>query len=101
MSGPIIEPEKIQQTIKKIPEDTFTILDFMDKFKELFPDDWEILVERYGLFGEKRRYTVATYPSNRLYKPNPLLKPFRKYESGGGGDFRRATKEEREVFGSP
>lgn len=77
----------------------------MDVFKALFPEDWQKLVDRYGLFGEKRRYTVSTYLANRLYtysqKSGSLLKPFQKYRKGGEGDYRRATKEERKTFGSP
>jgi len=71
----------------------------------LFPIEWKILVESFGLFGEKKRYTVATYLANRLYtcshKPISSLKPFQKYQKGGKGDYRRATPEERKIFGSP
>lgn len=101
----ILEERKIIKTIKKSPKSSFTILDFMEVFKKLFPDEWQKLVERFGLFGEKRRYTVATYLANRLYayshKPESRLEPFGKYRKGGKGDYRRATREEREFFGSP
>ena len=70
----------------------------------LFPNQWDKLTNRFGLFGEKTRYTVSTYLANRLYtyshKSNSLLEPFKKYKKGGKGDYRRATKEERKSFGS-
>jgi len=102
----IFEERKIIETILKLPKSSFTILDFMKTFRELFPDEWQKLTERYGLFGKKKRYTVATYLANRLYiysyKSESILKPFRKYKKGGKGDYyRRATKEERNYFGSP
>jgi ubiquinone/menaquinone biosynthesis C-methylase UbiE len=105
MKKPILEETKIMEAIEKLPEGSFTILDFMTAFKELFPDQWQKLVERFGLFGEKKKYTVATYLANRLYlyshKLQSRLKPFRKYKKGGKGDYRRTTKEEKEFFGSP
>jgi hypothetical protein len=105
MKKPILEERKIMETIEKLPGSSFTILDFMKTFKELFPDQWQKLAERFGLFGEKRRYTVATYLANRLYlyshKSESCLEPFRRLKKGGKGDYRRATKEEKEFFGSP
>jgi hypothetical protein len=105
MKKPILEETKIMETIEKLPGSSFTILDFMTAFKELFPDQWQNLVEKFGLFGEKKRYTVAIYLANRLYlsshKPQSCLKPFQKYKKGGKGDYRRTTKEEKEFFGSP
>jgi hypothetical protein len=105
MKKPILEEIKIMEAIEKLPKSSFTILDFMKTFKELFPDQWHKLVERFGLFGEKKRYTVATYLANRLYlyshKSESCLKPFRKYNKGEREDYRRATKQERESFGSP
>jgi hypothetical protein len=105
MKKTILEDGKIMETIAKLFKHSFTILDFMKTVKELFPGEWQKLVERFGLFGEKRRYTVATYLANRLYvhshKPSSCLEPFRKYVKGGEGDYRRATKEEKEFFGSP
>jgi hypothetical protein len=54
MKKPILEEAKIMGAIEKLPESSFTILDFMKTFKELFPDVWQKLVERFGLFGEKK-----------------------------------------------
>lgn len=65
-SKAIVEEEKIKESIKNISKDSFTVLDFMDVFREMYSEDWRRLVKRFGLFGSKRRYTVATYFSNRL-----------------------------------
>jgi len=63
------------------------------------------LGERFGLFGSKRRYTVATYFSNKLdvysQKPCSILVPFTRYKKGKLKDYRKTTEEERKVFGSP
>ena len=105
MKETILEERNIIETIEKLPKSSSTILDFMETFKELFPDEWQRLVERFGLFGKKKRYTVATYLANRLYvcshNPESRLESFRKYGKGGKGDYRRATKDERKFFGSP
>ena len=105
MTKTLLEERKLAQTVERLPLNSFTILEFIATFKELFTHEWEALVERFGLFGEKKRYTVATYLANRLYayshKSGSCLVPFRKYVSGQRADYRRATKEERRVFGSP
>jgi len=79
-SKAIVKEEKIEEIIKKIPKDSFTVLDFIGAFKVIYPEDWKRLVERFGLFGNKRRYTVTTYPSNRVdaysQKPYSILVPF-------------------------
>ncbi|MCK4313562.1 hypothetical protein KAW04_02230 [Candidatus Bathyarchaeota archaeon] len=104
-SRTIVEEEKIQETIKDVPEDSFTVLDFIDVFRDVYPEDWKELVERFGLFGSKRRYTVTTYFSNRLdvysHKPHSILVPFERYKKNELKDYRRTTKEEKKVFGSP
>jgi hypothetical protein len=105
MMKTLLEERKLAQTVEKLHKNPFTILDFMVVFKGLLPDEWEALIGRFGLFGEGKRYTAATYLANRLYtyshKAESCLVPFRKYVSGGKGDYRRATKEESKVFGSP
>jgi hypothetical protein len=105
MKKTLLEERKLVDTIDRLPENSFTVLDFMTTFKRLFPDEWQALVERFGLFGQKERYTVATYLANRLYtyshKSESCLVPFQRYASGAKGDYRRATKEERKIFGSP
>ena len=84
---------------------SFTILDFMEAFRELFPNDWGRIVERYGLYGSKRRYTVATYLSNGLYtyshKPHSTPEPLVKYTEDRTKSFRRATDEEGKGFREP
>ena len=63
-----------------MPRSSFTVLDFIQVFKALYAKDWKRLKERFGQFGEKRRYTVSTYLSNRLdlysQKSHSLLRPF-------------------------
>jgi hypothetical protein len=77
----------------------------MDKFRRLYPADWKALATRFGEFGEKRRYTVTTYLSNRLdlysRKPGSALKPFVRYSQAKFQGYRRTTEEERRRFGSP
>jgi hypothetical protein len=74
-------------------------------FGVVFPDDWDRLVERFGQLGEKRRYTVTTYLSNRLdiysRRSCSLLEPFTPYSKSKFADHRRPTEEEQKRFGSP
>jgi hypothetical protein len=76
----LLEEDKIERTIKGIEQNSFTVIEFIDIFKVLYPKDWKRLVKRFGQFGQKRRYTVTTYLSNRLdlysQKPHSLLVPF-------------------------
>jgi len=101
----LLEEQKIEETIKRVPGDSFTVLDFIDVFKAVYPEDWRRLKGRFGQFGEKRRYTVNTYLSNRLdlysQKSYSLLRPFIRYSQGKFKDRRRTTKEEQKHFGSP
>jgi len=101
----LVEEKKVEQTIKNVPKDSFTVLDFMEIFRSMHPKEWEKLLERFGLFGSKRRYTVTTYLSNRLdvysQKPYSILVPFTRYKEGKFKDYRKTTEEERKIFGSP
>jgi hypothetical protein len=101
----ILDERKIKETIERIEGDSLTVLDFMDKFRGLYPADWNALIQRFGRFGEKRRYTVTTYLSNRLdlysRKPDSILKPFVRYSQTKFQSYRRTTEEERKRFGSP
>ncbi len=103
-SRPLIEEKKIEDTIRNVPKSSFTVLEFIDVFKRMYPREWEMLVGRFGVFGSKRRYTVSTYLSNRLdvysHKPHSILVPFTRWSEGGFKDRRRTTKEEKKVFGS-
>jgi len=102
--APLAE-EKVEHTIVAVTNDSFTVLDFMKSFERIYPEDWKNLVERFGQFGSKRRYTITTYFSNRLdvysQKPDSLLEPFTRYKKAKFEDYRRTTPEERKVFGSP
>ncbi len=40
----LLEEEKIEETIKGIPKSSFTVLDFIDVFKELYLQVWKRLV---------------------------------------------------------
>ncbi len=105
MTKTLLDEDKIAAAIRQIPFRSFTVLDFSVVFKTLYPADWQRLVARFGELGEKRRYTVTTYLSNRLdiysQKPDSLLQPFTRYSTAGFKDYRRPTKEERQRFGSP
>ena len=100
----LLEEEKLGNTIRKIPQGSFTVLDFTEALRELYPEDWRHLVDRFGQFGQKRRYTATTYLSNRLdlysQKSNSLLRPFTRYSQGKFKDYRRPTEDERKHFGS-
>jgi len=101
---PLLDDEKIKETIRRISQSSFTVLDFIRVFRQLYPDDWRQLIERFGQFGEKRKYTVTTYLSNRLdlysRKTNSVLIPFTRYSKGKFEDYRKTTKEEQKIFGS-
>lgn len=101
----IIEEKKTEETAKNMPEDSFTGLDFMKKSESICPEVWEKLVKRFGLFGSKRKYTLATYLSNRLdtcsHKPYSILIAFTNYSEGRFKDYRKTTEEEKRYFGSP
>ncbi len=101
----LLEEQKIEETIKTIQQDSFTVLDFIEVFKALYPEDWKRLKKRFGQFGEKRRYTVNTYLLNRLglysQKSHSFLRPFIGYSQGKFKDRRRPSKEEQKHFGSP
>jgi hypothetical protein len=64
-SRALVEEEQIGETVKKISTESFTVPDFIQAFRRSFPDDWERLVERFGLFSSKKRYIVTTYLSNK------------------------------------
>jgi len=100
----LLKEEKIEETIKRLLQSSFTVLDFIQVFKASYSEDWKRLVERFGQFGEKRRYTVTTYLSNRLdiysQKPHSLLHSLTRYSEGKFKDYRKTTKEEQKHFGS-
>lgn len=97
----LLEEENMAETSRGIPQDSFTILDFVRVFRALCPEDWRRLVERFGEFGKKGRYTVTTYPSNGLdsysQKPDSLLIPLTHYSKDRLRDHGRTTKEEEDL----
>ena len=103
-SKPILEERKIEETITNIPGDSFTVLDFIEALKAEYPEDWKRLVERFGLYGSKKRYTVTTYLSNRLdlysHQAYSRLLPLTRFNKSKT-DYRRPTKQEKEVFWKP
>lgn len=105
VSKTVVEEDNIEETIRRIAKDSFTVLDFIEVFEKAYSMEWEKLVKRYGVFGNKRRYTVSTYLSNRLdaysQKSRSLLLPFARYLQGKFKDYRRTSEEEKKIFGSP
>ncbi|MFX1486302.1 MAG: hypothetical protein ACFFBS_04320 [Promethearchaeota archaeon] len=103
--GTLLGLEKVEETVRRIRNTSFTILDFIEIFQRLYPKDWGRLLDRFGQFGEKRRYTVNTYLSNRLdiysHKQGSLLLPLTHYSEGKFKDRRRTTNDEQKHFGSP
>jgi len=97
MTKPLLEEASIEETIGRIPQGAFTVLDFIEVFEGLYPQDWKRLVQRFGRFGEKRRYTVNTYLSNRLdlYSCKACSPPLRftRYREDRSKDFTKTTKE--------
>lgn len=104
-SRTLIDEKQSEETIRNIPNDAFTVLDFMETFKSTYPNDWSKLVGRFGLYRSGRRYTVSTYLSNRLdvysQKHESILVPFKRHKKSKFKDYRRPTEEEKRRFGSP
>ena len=105
MTSPRVSVEQVETVIRQMP-DAFTILDFADAFAEQFPDLWQQLVDRYGLYGSGTRYSALTYLSNRLSayskrKTPGLLEPMPVgWKPEESRYRRRTTAEERQRFGS-
>ncbi len=106
MTSPRVSVEQVEAVVRQMPE-AFTILDFVEVFRQQFPELWQQLVERYGLYGSGTRYSALTYLSNRLSayskrKVPGLLEPMPVgWKPEEGRYLRRATPEERKHFGSP
>jgi hypothetical protein len=106
MTTPRVSVEQVEAVIRQMP-DAFAILDFADAFREQFPDLWQQLVDRYGLYGSGTRYSALTYLSNWLSayskrKALGLLEPMPVgWKPEEGRYLRRTTPEERQRFGSP
>ena len=54
-SKTIVEEKKIEETIKNIPEDWFTAIDFTEAFRRNYPGEWKRLVERLARALDFRR----------------------------------------------
>ncbi|MDI7277290.1 MAG: hypothetical protein QME94_15040 [Anaerolineae bacterium] len=105
MSEVSVAPEQLEAVIRRLPE-AFTTLDFAAAFAEQYPDLWQRLIARYGLYGSGTRYSVLTYLGNRLSsysrrRSQALLEPMPVgWKSKQERYLRRSTPEERERFGS-
>ncbi|RLI32242.1 hypothetical protein DRO56_03850 [Candidatus Bathyarchaeota archaeon] len=101
----LLEEWKIEETIKRLQKESFTVLDFIEAFRELYPSDWRRLVERFGFYGEKRRYTMSTYLSNRLdiysHRPTPSYSPSRGGGKEGEGTIGGPAKRRGGSSGAP
>jgi len=56
-SKTIVEEKNIEETTKNIPRDSFTVLDFMEVFRSMFPEDWEDLAKDLD-FSEAKEDTL-------------------------------------------
>jgi hypothetical protein len=101
----LLAREQIESTIRSLRKRQFTVLDFGDTLRRQHPETWTALVSRFGEFGEKRRYTVSTYLSNRLEeysrRQGGLLQRHPRYGEDRDRGYRRPTAAERKRFGSP
>ena len=57
--------EKIQNVINNLKED-YSEIDFIEKFKELYPDDWKKIENNYNQHLQKTR------PGKPIPMPNPV-----------------------------
>jgi hypothetical protein len=101
----LLDHDATETTIESMRKREFTVLDFGDALRKKHPELWALLVERFGEFGEKRRYTVSTYLSNRLEEYSRggrgLLKTHPHYSEDRDRGYRRPTEDEKKRFGSP
>ncbi len=99
----IIKDDKIEAAIESIAEDSFTALDFARAYERLFPEEWQIFVQRYGPPGQDSRYTLLDYFTNRLehysQKEKALIRPVDRFGSEKSESFRPAVDEEKKYFG--
>jgi hypothetical protein len=101
----LLDRDTIESIIKSIRKRQFTVLEFGDALKRRNPVVWQRLASRFGEFGEKRRYTVSTYLSNRLEEYSRLrgglLDKHPRYREDRERGYRRPTELEKKRFGSP
>ncbi len=101
----LVPDAQLEQVIRGMSP-AFTVLDYADRFRDLFPETWEALMARYGLYGSGTRYSALTYLSNRLSsysrrkQPNLLEPTPVGWNPQESRYLRRTTPEERQRFGS-
>ena len=76
-SKTIVDVSQVEETIKNIPIDSFTVLDFIEAFRKVYPEDWGRLVESLG-FSEAKEDTLwqPTFQTDSMYihrKPTQFL----------------------------
>jgi uncharacterized protein YifE (UPF0438 family) len=102
---PLLDRETLEAVIRRLRRREFTVLDFADALRRQMPETWSALVARFGEFGEKRRYTLSTYLSNRLEeysrREDSLLERHPHYMEDRAAGYRRPTPAEKKRFGSP
>lgn len=49
-----LEESEVENTIRRVSADSFTVLDFISTFKKINPEDWGLLVQKFGVFGGKK-----------------------------------------------
>jgi len=59
-SKAIVEEDKIEEILRNLASDLFTRLDFTAVLRRIYSGDCETLVEKFGLFGSKRRRKVSS-----------------------------------------
>jgi len=70
-SKTIVEEKKIEETVKNIPEDSFTVLDFTEVFRRTYPEEWKRLVERLA-----RAMSDKTYLKHNMNPVNVSVSKF-------------------------
>jgi len=102
MPNLIVDEKRIEDTIRSMLGNTFIVL-ISCRLLWRFILRIEKDIERFGLFGSGRGYTVSTYFSNRLdvhsQKAHSILAPFARYREGKLKNYRKVPEEEK-IFGA-
>jgi len=66
---PVLNPIHIDDVLTQFSGQQFTTQDFILQFRVNYPDDWNLLQERYGRGGSGggTRYSANSYIALRLY----------------------------------
>lgn len=101
---PIVDDDMIAATVLEIPASAFTVLDFQIQFRQLFPDNWKHLLQRFGTYGEGRQYTVSNYLGLRIQqfsrKDQGILIRHTPWTENKHRDFRKPTPSEKNQTGA-